>query len=247
MDTAEKLVPLIAASGARMAIKKDHKLKINRPIGLSTQVAEMLTQAILEGDFKGGAQLVETELQAQFGVSRSPLREAFRELEKKGLVDIIPRKGTFVKRISKKDIEIHFPVRASLEAFAAKLAFINNREGTASRLSEVLSVMEDVVNSRDIQGYYRHHLKYHEIFIGLSDNELLIEMLHTLRMQSLWHTFSYQYYMEDLEKSLKVHQQIADLFHNPQTDPDTVRSLVEDHINIALDSFLAYLKVYEEQ
>ena len=57
-----------------------------KPVGLGAQVAEILTHAILEGQFKGGDQLIETDLQAPFGISRSPLREALRELEKKGLV-----------------------------------------------------------------------------------------------------------------------------------------------------------------
>jgi DNA-binding transcriptional regulator YhcF (GntR family) len=56
-----------------------------QPHVLGEQVSRILTEAILEGDLKGGDQLVEAELQKQFGISRSPLREAFRDLEKKGL------------------------------------------------------------------------------------------------------------------------------------------------------------------
>ena len=67
---------------------------------LVDRVSETLAQAILEGVLKGGDQLVEARLQKRFGVSRSPLREALRDLEKKGLVDIIPRKGTFVKTVT---------------------------------------------------------------------------------------------------------------------------------------------------
>ena len=229
-----------------MPIKNDSQRKFSKPLGLSSQVAEMLSRAILEGDFKGGAQLVETELQVQFGVSRSPLREAFRELEKKGLVDIIPRKGTFVRRISKKDIEIHFPVRASLEGLAAKLAFINNREETSAGLSQILADMSVAVKAQDPMDYYNHHLRFHEIFIDLSGNDLLIEMLNNLRMKNLWFTLHYRYYMEDLKKSLKVHHQIVKMYQDPETDPESLRSLVEDHINVALDRFIDYVEKIEE-
>jgi DNA-binding GntR family transcriptional regulator len=68
---------------------------------LVDRVSETLAQAILEGVLKGGVQLVEARLQERFGVSRSPLREALRDLEKKGLLDIIPRKGTFVKPVTR--------------------------------------------------------------------------------------------------------------------------------------------------
>ena len=76
-----------------------------RPHVLGEQVSRILTEAILEGVLNGGDQLIEAELQSQFGISRSPLREAFRDLEKKGLVVIIPRKGTYVKQVSRKDIQ----------------------------------------------------------------------------------------------------------------------------------------------
>jgi DNA-binding GntR family transcriptional regulator len=222
------------------------KLKVDKPMNLSNQIAETLIQAILEGDLKSGEQLVETELQALFSISRSPLREAFREMEKKGLVDIVPRKGTFVKQITKADIKKQFPVRAALESLAAKLAFINNRKAAATRLSQALEDMAAAVEAKDPKNYYIHHIKYHQGFIDLSDNELLIEMLHNLRMKNLWYTLHYQYYMEDLNMSLKVHQKIVELFQDPQTDPESLRNLVEYHINIALDKFIEYLKKLEK-
>ncbi|MFH1090070.1 MAG: GntR family transcriptional regulator, partial [Pseudomonadota bacterium] len=73
-----------------------------KPSVIGEQISRVLTEAILEGILKGGDQLVELELQKHFGISRSPLREAFRDLEKKGLVVIVPRKGTFVKQITRE-------------------------------------------------------------------------------------------------------------------------------------------------
>lgn len=210
-------------------------------VGLGSQVAERLTRAILEGEFKGGDQLVEHELQLRFRVSRSPLREAFRELEKKGLVDILPRRGTFVKRISLKDIEDHFPVRAVLEGLAARLAARAMSKQALADMAAVLAKMKDAVVRRDTGAYYRLHLLFHELFIESSKNDLLISTLQTLRMQNLWHRFSYQYYQESLENSFQVHQQIYDLFKAPQPDSDAIGRLVEDHINVALARFLDYL------
>ena len=73
-----------------------------RPTVLVERVSRILTEAIVEGALKGGDQLIEADLKEQFGISRSPLREAFRDLEKKGLVEIKPRKGTFVKKITRR-------------------------------------------------------------------------------------------------------------------------------------------------
>ena len=215
---------------------------IHKPIGLGAQVAEALTLAILEGDYSGGDQLLELELQDSFGVSRSPLREAFRELEKKGLVEIIPRKGTFVKTITRRDIEENFPIRAALEGLAAQLAVPNITPDALAMMTEKLDGMKDAAEREDTQAYYSRHLAFHELFIALSKNSLLISSLKTLRMQALWHRFSYQYYQEDLKKSLAVHQQIYEGFTKYRNQPERCRKMVEDHIIIAFDSFLTYLK-----
>lgn len=218
-----------------------------RPVGLGAQVAEILTQAILEGRYKGGDQLVETDLQAHFGISRSPLREALRELEKKGLVVLVPRKGTFVKRISRKEVEENFPVRAALEGLAAELARPHMDAEALGRLNAALEQMGTAVRTRDTKLFYTHHLAFHEIFIERCGNELIREILKTIRMQSLWHRFSYQYYLEDLPKSHRVHQQILKLFESKTTPPEKLRALVEHHINAALDRFLSYLEEFERR
>ncbi|THB72345.1 MAG: GntR family transcriptional regulator [Desulfobulbaceae bacterium] len=221
-------------------------ITLSRPVGLGLQIAEALKIAILEGNFKGGAQLGEQDLQAQFGVSRSPLREAFRELEKLGLVEIIPRRGTFVKRISRNDIEENFPVRAALEGLAAELAHATMNRDTLSRMAVSLQQMSVAAVQNDVRSYYHAHLEFHELFIHQAGNVLLEQTLARLRMQNLWHRFSYQYYQEDINKSLAIHQRIYEQLENPRSSPGTIRSLVEGHINDALESFLLFLSKFEQ-
>ena len=218
-----------------------------KPVGLGAQISESLRIAILEGEFKGGEQLVEQDLQARFGVSRSPLREAFRELEKLGLVDIIPRRGSFVKRISRKDIEESFPVRAALEGLAAELACRNMTAEALGKMSALLCQMKQAAKDRDTKKYYTHHLQFHQVFIDRAENELLKNTLEKLRMQSLWHRFSYQYYQEDFEKSFQDHQDILNLFEKPDTAQGSIGAVVDRHINVALDSFLVYLANFERE
>lgn len=227
-----------------MLLKNKRRLDA-KPTSLAYQVADLLTQAILEGDFKGGDQLVELELQSHFGISRSPLREAFRELEKKGLVEIVPRKGAFVKSISRKDVEENFPVRAELEGLAARMAAVNITDTALKEMENLLGKMGMAVKEGDTKAYYDHHLAFHEVFIDLSGNELLISLLKNLRMQSIWHRFSFQYYQEDLEKAFEFHKEIMDLFLQPQPDPEAVGNLVTRHIIVALDRFQAYLEDFD--
>ena len=222
---------------------KQHDFK---PSVLREQVAQILSEAILEDVLKGGDRLVESQLQKQFGISRSPLREAFRDLEKKGLVVITPRKGTFVRRISRKDIEENFPVRATLEGLAAKIAYGKMGSRELTRLEQTLNQMIRAVAENDPKAYWKHHMAYHEIFILASGNDVLIDTLKTLRMHSLWYRFSYEYYREDLSRSLAAHQTIFKLFKTPRTDPRVLAAEVRQHIEVATERFLAYLEAQKE-
>jgi DNA-binding GntR family transcriptional regulator len=212
------------------------------PDVLAEQVSRILTDAILEGVLKSGDKLVEAELQKQFGISRSPLREAFRDLEKKGLVVIVPRKGTFVRSITKKDIEENFPVRATLEGLAAKEAFLKMTDRDRADMNDVLVQMDRAVRNQNTKRYWEHHLIFHQIFIRASGNSILINTLQTLRMHQIWYRFSYQYYQEDLEKNLSVHEHIFRLFNDPDSDPQEVAAVVQQHIEAASETFLAYLE-----
>jgi DNA-binding GntR family transcriptional regulator len=213
-----------------------------KPTVLVEEVSRVLREAILEGVFKGGDQLVEADLKEQFGISRSPLREAFRDLEKKGLVEIIPRKGTFVKSITRRDIEEHFPVRSVLEGLAAKQAYARLTAEDLEEMARVLDDMKQAVVRKDAQSYWEHHVLFHQVFINASGNLLLATMLNTLRMHSMWYRFSYQYYKEDLRKSLRVHEEILRLFKNRRTAPKQLEETVRNHIEIAVERFISYLE-----
>jgi len=211
------------------------------PNVIAEQVSRILTEAILEGVLRGGDRLIEAELQKQFGVSRSPLREAFRDLEKKGLVVILPRKGTFVKRITHKDIEEHFPVRSVLEGLAAQEAYVKISPEKLREMGQILARMQSAARKNDTKAYWEAHLRFHDIFITASDNDILTGILKTLRMHGLWYRFSYQYYQEDLPNSLAIHEKIFDLFKNKRTNPEKIGEMVRNHIQIAYRRFLEYL------
>lgn len=213
-----------------------------RPTVLVENISEILTDAIVKGVFKGGDQLVEAELRQQFGVSRSPIRESFRILEKKGLVEIIARRGAFVKKITARDIEEHFPVRGVLEGLAAREAYPKIRREDIDNLSKILEKMKQAANESDAKEYLTQHLKFHEIFISASGNELLINLLKTLRRHSLWYRFSYRYYSEDFKKSVKIHVKIFRMLRSKITDPDELEQVVRDHIVVATDTFKKYLE-----
>ncbi len=217
-----------------------------RPTGLVEKLSEAMTEAILEGIFKEGDQLTELDLQKQFSISRSPIRESFRVLEKRGLVEVIPRKGTFVKRISPRDIEEHFPVRSVLEGLAAKQAYANMSPAPLEAMERALARMKTAAENEDTKNYWKQHILFHEIFIDACGNQLLINLLKTLRMQIMWYRLSYQYYKEDFKSSYRTHEKIMGLFKSKNTDPDRLEAIVRTHIEEAVGKFLGYLDEQEK-
>jgi DNA-binding GntR family transcriptional regulator len=213
-----------------------------KPKALVDSLEQTLTDAIIEGVFQPGDKLVEADLQAQFGISRSPIRETFRVLEKKGLVEMIPRRGTFVKSISRRDIEEHFPVRSVLEGLAAREALKRISGEEISEMQRCLGRMKKAAAARDGMDYFKQHFHFHEIYIHASGNQMLIDMLKNLRMHMLWFRFSYRYYQEDFSVSYRVHEKMLAMYKNPETDPAEIETLVRDHIEVAVDKFVGYLE-----
>lgn len=216
-----------------------------RSVTLVDQIAKALRDDILTGSLKGGDQLLEDQLKNEFGISRTPLREAFRVLEKEGLVEILPRKGAFVRRISRQDIEENFPIRAILEGLAGRLAYANLSNQDINEMEEVFEYMKEAAQRKDFIDYAKHHLTFHEIFINASNNETLIALLHNLRMHRLWHRYTYQYYKEDFRNSLKIHRRIIDLFKEKKVSPEEIENVVRQHIEVALMPFLSAMEKLE--
>ena len=205
-----------------------------KPQVLTEQVAHVLSEMILDGTLEPGEQLVETELQKHLGVSRSPLREAFRDLVRKGLLTHVPRKGTFVKEITRKDIEENFPVRAVLEGLAAREAYALMDKKQLARMGKALEGMSRAGETKDAEGYRKNHQTFHQTFIEASCNQLLIGILQNLRMHRLWYLVSFRYHRKDFQMALDVHRQILDLFSSADTDPAELETVVRSHIDEAL-------------
>jgi DNA-binding GntR family transcriptional regulator len=210
-----------------------------RPIPLVDQIADFLTDAIIEGILKEGERLVENELQRRFGISRAPIRESFRILEKNGLVVINPRKGTFIRKITQKDIKENFLVRAELEGLAGRFAVVHMEKKDIEEMEFTLLKMTEASRGNDFRNLFKHHIEYHKIFINASRNDTLIGILENLRRQIIWFMFSYEKYIQKSFKySINVHRDILDLFI--KRDADGVATLVKDHILMALDGFLQF-------
>jgi DNA-binding GntR family transcriptional regulator len=206
---------------------------------LAEQIEQFLVNAIMQGKYKPGQRLVENELLREFGVSRSPIREAFLSLVKSGLLVSVPRNGTYVKEVTVKDIREKFPVRAHLEGFAAGMAVPQMEESEIVELKSTLARMKGSAEKKDFRAYTDSHNAFHWTFINASRNDTLINIIKTLRQDILWLRFSYLWHVENHQDALPVHQGILELF--VARNAEAVESLVRKHIVRNMENYIDFL------
>ena len=203
-----------------------------QPLSLTEQASRIIANAILEGDLKGGEQLIESKIKKQFGISRSPIREAFRDLEKKGLVVIVPRKGVFVKEITLKGVQEHYPVQAVLEGFAAREACFKMTSEDIDEMEQELKRMAKAIKPMNVKTFQEHHELFHKIFIDASGNEVLINLIRNLRWQGIRYRYFHKHTEEYCRESIAIHRRILDLFRDKKPDPDEIERTVRNHIQV---------------
>src|SRR6185503_2259589 len=166
--------PALGASvhGARTprAVGDDHPIALLQTNSLPALVQREIERMILAGDLAAGAQLRETEVAAMLGVSRGPVREAFRALEESGLVRLEKNRGVFVRQISVEEADDIFELRAVLDEFAGRRAAQKTTSGQAAELHALVEVMESAVARGDVDGYHDANLAVHERIAQLAGN-----------------------------------------------------------------------------
>ncbi len=184
------------------------RLDAYRP--LRDLVAETLRQAIQEGKLEPGTRLMEIQLAEELGVSRTPIREAIRELEADGFVVMIPRRGTYVADISLKDIAQVFEIRTALEELAAGLAAERITESELEELERILLEISDHIEKQDIDKIIEADVRFHQVLYEASRNTRLEEIIHNLREQVLRFRSVSLKYPGRLEETWQEHRDLVE-------------------------------------
>jgi len=147
---------------------------------LTEKVFKILEENILNGKYTNGDSLVETKLSHDLGVSRTPIREALRQLELEGLVKIIPNKGAIVLALSPKDIEDIYTIRSLIEGLAARLAAENITAQELKELNDAIELEEFYTTKNDIEHLMSLDSRFHQIIFKASRSRHLQSVLSSL-------------------------------------------------------------------
>ena len=148
-------------------------------------VYEELKRQILKGEIAPGHRMMEVELADDMGVSRTPVREAIRKLEKEGLVTIEPRKGAYASDISIKDMVDVLEVRQYLESLAAGMAAARITPEEKQQLQEATDAYKQAVESEDTSEIIKWDENFHKIIVDCSGNKTLIQMISQVQELAL--------------------------------------------------------------
>jgi DNA-binding GntR family transcriptional regulator len=134
----------------------------DRPPSLRITAYEAIKTRILEGGLLPGEALSESEWAEALGISRTPVREAIQLLAQEGLVEVFPKRGTLVARLSVRDVRESFELRQAIEGFAARLA-------AERRTDEQIAAMRLALEAPRGDGYDRG-VDFHTVLVMASDN-----------------------------------------------------------------------------
>jgi DNA-binding GntR family transcriptional regulator len=205
-------------------------------VSLREKVTHDLREAILNGHIQPGQRIKETEIALQMGISRGPVREAIRHLEREGLLISYPYKETVVADLNVDEVQqILLPIRYHLETFVLKRYAEKLDEAFFGRLQSVIDRMSEAAASGRHGVLVDLDIEFHETIIGLAVERTVLITWRSIVNQIRLHfsknlRFQYDHIASD-------HQALLDSFRT--RDPETIQTAMKRHLD-SEDNFLCF-------
>ena len=204
---------------------------------LTQVVQQEIERAILAGDYPPGGKLNEAALALALGVSRGPVREAFRSLEEAGLLRTEKNRGVFVRAIPLDEVAEIYDLRAVMEQWAARLLAETVTAAQLQELQTAVTQMDAAVQAQDLGQYHALNIQFHDRLIEMSGNKKLGMMYKKLtRELSLFRRMNLSE-NNALPASASDHHHIVEAIATRQ--PDIAAKALFDHVRLSKERTLA--------
>ena len=199
-----------------------------------------LEHEILHGALAPGTRLDEQDLADRFGVSRTPVREAFRSLAANGLVDLRSRQGAVVARIGITELLEMFQVMAELEGLCARLAA---RRITAAARTALQSIHDRMIEAaNDTDAFYQINREFHEALYEAAANDFLAKQTRALRNRVAAYRRQVTYLPGRIRGTIREHGAI--LAALDAQDSDAAHDAMRDHVNLLGDVLADFIATF---
>ena len=204
------------------------------------KLIERLENMILTGVFQPRERLVELNLAEDLEVSRFWVRDAFKILKTKGLIEVIPYKGAMVCDVDEHEIENIFEVRVELESLATRKAAENAQKSDIKYLKRMARKFAESVKNGDLRVMISANEDFHNYIYELSQNPTLIQIINQLKAQS--HILRYHAWASPdvIKRIQKEHKLLIGAIDNK--DFRLLDDLARRHISYSKDTYLLNLK-----
>lgn len=204
-----------------------------------------IRKEVSSGILKPGDQLEVTALAERFGVSRTPIREAIRTLVESGVLETRPRKGSFVRVLSAKQLLDLFQVAAELEGMACRLAALSLTKKNVEAIESGLAKCTQAAEFQNNVEYAMANLDFHTAIHNASGNDWLIEQLRQLQINlNSYRTMPYEI-RGRLKKSTDEHKIICDAILSG--DGEHACNLMRDHMMLQGKRLPSIIATLEQQ
>jgi phosphonate utilization transcriptional regulator len=204
-------------------------IELVRQQSLTSLVQREIERRIVASELAPGAKLNEAELAAAMGISRGPVREAFRALEQAGLVHTAKNRGVFVRQVSLEEANEIYEVRAALEGQIGRLAAQRATAEQLERLRGIVKRMHAVGRTRDPDAYFPLNLEFHEVLAEASGNRALAaNYRRVVNELNLYRREAIKRNVEIIPVSTKEHAAIVEAI--AQRDAEAAQRLLYQHV-----------------
>ncbi len=187
-----------------------------------------------------GVKLQENQLAHELGVSRTPVREAMHRLEKDGLIQIIPRRGAFVRTVSSKDVREIFDIRGALESLAVRSSLSSLDKKKLSKMRTLFKECEELVQKGDLSFFIQLDEEFHDFLIRSGKNERSIQMIENLNNQIRLARFKSFSVPGRAGKAFDEHKRIIDVMLTG--DKNKAETLILEHSENAKQNILSFVQ-----
>jgi DNA-binding GntR family transcriptional regulator len=201
---------------------------------LYEKVADALRARIYAWDLQPGDWIDERALCAEYGISRTPLREALKVLNAEGLVILHPRRGCRVRSLSPAELDEMFPVMAVLEGLCAREAIVNAGHRAVRRLERIHERLERFAANGDVDRYYEQNFRFHTEIQNLSGNRHLQRIASELRRMLVLARHHQLLAPGRMEHSIEEHRKLMDAIR--EQDADLAEARMKEHLRHARDA-----------
>lgn len=167
----------------RLPSHEERFINLERHQTLRERIVDYLKESIIKGRLRPGERVAEPELAERFGISRTPIREALRQLESEGFLTVTPRKGATVSPITDKDVKEFYAIKSLLEGYAARIACQKMTDRDIKKMESLNAQMKRAAEKDDVKSFFRLDNQFHDVFLRVCDNDKLYNLVYSLVQQ----------------------------------------------------------------